>query len=157
MLISIGASLPACVSVSLDKSKVRRSENYRVNAPASPFIRHDSTHVDHAWKNQKSGTIISVISECSESIDPALSLLRDEVLRPLTGLMIESDKEVSFQNRGAIRSFARGRVDGVDSAVDLLVFKKNGCSYVLSLVGTPADVRDDQPKFDAFLKGFEAP
>lgn len=157
IIMCVCAALPACVSVSLDKSQIRRSDDYKVNDPAPPFVRHESAQVDHAWKNKRTGTIISVISECSESIDPALRLMRDEVLRPLTDLTIENENEVSFQNRGAIRSLAHGKVDGVESAVDLLVFKKNGCAYVLSLVGSPAEVRADRSMFDNFLTGFQAP
>ncbi len=151
------ASLAGCVSVSLDQGKVQRSSAYRLSEPGSPFVSFSSDQVDRAWKNNSGGTIISVVSECSPSSDPTLTMLRNEVVGTLVDLKIETEKEVTFQGRAALRSFVTGKVDGVDSSVDILVLKKNGCSYILGLIGTPRGVRGDQAKFDKFLTGFEVP
>ena len=146
-----------CVSVSLDRSEVRRSDAYKFAVPPSPFRAHQAPQVDHAWKNAQSGSIISVVSECAPNFDPSLQILRDDVVRSLTSLEVKAEKNLTFQGREALRTLVHGRVDGVDSAVDLLVFKKNGCSYILNLIGGPQTITPDLPRFEAFLSRFEVP
>jgi hypothetical protein len=147
----------SCVSVSLPKGEPRRSQDYRVKDPGAPFVSHKAELVDRAWKNPANGSIISVVSECSETADPPLSTLRDDIVRSLSETQVESEKSLSYQAREALRSLVRGKVDGVESLVDLLVFKKNGCAYVLTLITTRPGLASDQPRFDRFLGGFEAP
>lgn len=146
-----------CVSVSLNKGEVRRSEVYHWVQPGGSYAEKKSADVDRAWQNPRSGSIISVLSECTEEADPSLKILRDEVIRSLTEPKIEMEKNFAFQGREALRSQVQGRVDGVESAVDLVVLKKNGCAYILGLVATPTSIGPERPYFEEFIKGFVVP
>jgi hypothetical protein len=150
-------SLCGCVSVSLSKGESRRSQSYTFKEPSKPFVSHTATQVDHAWKNPNSGSIVSVVSECSETADPELITLRNDIVGSLSYSKVETEQRLKYQAREALRSLVRGQVDGVESFIDILVFKKNGCSYILSLVTGPRELAVDQPHFEKFLSGFEAP
>lgn len=151
------ALLTACVSVSLEGKKSKRSEGVQFEAPRAPFKKLSTSTVDVAWKNSRTGSIISFLSECSIERDLRLEALRAEVIQGLSDEKILIEDHSMYAGRAALRSSVIGSVDGVESAVDLLVFKKDGCSYVLSLVSTPNLIQQDRVVFDQFLTGFQTP
>lgn len=146
-----------CVSVSLSPHEVKRASQLRISPPAQPFSSIDTKAGDAAWKSPSTGSIISYLSDCSEESDPTLANLRDDILRGLENVLIQTEEELTFQGRKALRTTVLGEVDGVTSAVDLLVLKKNSCSYVITFVSSPNGQQKDLAAFNSFLKGFEIP
>ncbi len=108
-----------------------------------------------AWQNQKSGNTIAVLSECSETHDPTLSDLEEDMSQALTEPKITKTEALTFEGREALRSIIEGKVDGVPVKVDVLTFKKNSCSYTLTYMGRSQGFDKDHQAFENFLKGFK--
>ncbi len=69
----------------------------------------------------------------------------------------QSQKDLVFQGRAARRVQVKGVVDGVPSIVDLLIFKRNNCIYILNYVGLEQYHGADEKQFEGFLERFQAP
>ncbi|MGE0761647.1 MAG: hypothetical protein AB7N80_00070 [Bdellovibrionales bacterium] len=147
--------MTGCVSVSIEGKKSRRSENLSYQTPLEPFQKIAAEQVDVAWKNQKTGAIISVVSDCGSDLDPTLEALRSEILQGISNENITREDRITFLGRAALRSWVSGKVDGVETALDLMIVKKDGCSYVFTLVSTPPQVVADRPFFERFLQGVQ--
>lgn len=146
-----------CVSVNLGTSRTHRAEGVRYSEPKSPFVKQDLDAVDAAWKNPRNGAVISYLSECQDPLDPPLDQIVSGVLNGLSQLRVEQEETLTFQEREARRVRAEGRVDGVPSLIDLLVFKRNHCIYILSYVGVKDAFAAHHSEFDRFLRGFRVP
>lgn len=148
----------ACVSVNLGApNRARRAEGISLRAPSSPFTKQSRDDVDAAWKNESNGNVISYISDCQDPSDPPLDSIVQGVLSGLNQLEIDSRETVTIQGREGRRVSASGKVDGVPSKIDLLVFKRNTCIYVLSYVGVSEAFAADRARFQSFVEGFRAP
>lgn len=151
-------ALSGCVNVKIGPdSELKRAEGVQLEAPSEPFAPQSRTDVDVAWKNSKNGNVISYLSDCKDSSDPTLEAITQGILAGLNHVKIESSTNVTVQARAGLRTLASGTVDGVASSTDLLVFKRNGCIYVLSLVGVSSVFEQDHQRFNQFINGFRAP
>ncbi|HEY0710327.1 MAG TPA: hypothetical protein VGG33_26195, partial [Polyangia bacterium] len=59
-----------------------------------------------------------------------------------------------IDGRAALRTRLQGSLDGVPIDLDLVVLKKDGCTYDLQLATSPRDFSARQPDFDRFLSAF---
>lgn len=147
-----------CISVNLGgKDESKRAAGVQVTEPTSPFEVDKRMDVDGSWKNHKNGNSISYISDCQDPSDPPLEGIIDGALAGLNELKLESNESPTIQGREARRVMASGKVDGVPSKIDLLVFKRNHCIYILSYVGVQKAFSENFAQFDKFISGFRAP
>lgn len=153
MMLSMGG----CVSVQLGGSKSIRAKGITYTKPDSRFEKASADNVDEIWRNPRNGNAISYLSECGDSSDPSLISVEQGVLSGLYPYTYESQKDIMFENRAARRVSVKGVVDGVPSLVDLLIFKRNNCLYILSYVGLEQHHQEDLKVFDRFTQGFHAP
>ncbi len=158
---SILILLSACVSVGIGGggggSQSKKADDVQFVAPAKPFEKFDAVHVDHAWKNEKNGNSISYLSECNTVADPSLENIHRGLVSSIDNVANIEKQLFQFNGRESLRSTATGQVDGVSSKFDLVVFKKNGCTYILSYVATEANFDSNHKDFDRFLDGFKSP
>lgn len=155
ILLSFAAA--ACVDVNIGPRRIKHASDVHYKEPDRPFEKDDRSDVDAAWKNGSNGNLISFLSDCQDDYDPALDGIVQDTLTGLSDLKIESTQSPTFQAREARRVVATGKVDGVPSKIDLLVFKRNRCTYILTYVGVLNAFDADHAKFDQFLKEFRAP
>lgn len=146
-----------CVSVALGPGKPSRSTGIRYNAPAKPFVKASADNVDEIWRNPSNGNAISFLSECNDPSDPTLHSIEQGVLSGLYPYSYTSQADTTFDGRAARQVQVKGIVDGVPSLVDLLIFKRNNCLYILSYVGLEKDHHRDRKAFEDFTSGFHAP
>jgi hypothetical protein len=148
----------SCVTVKLGKDADGvRAVGIKVKEPASPFMKDPQEEVDASWKNPKNGNVISYLSDCSDKTDPPLDHIVQGTLSGLNDLHFDSTESPMVQSREARRVVASGKVDGVPSQIELLVFKRNMCIYILSYVGVKKTFAENRREFQAFLDGFVAP
>ena len=148
----------ACITVRLGKdADGKHAEGVHYVEPASPFQKDPRDEVDAAWKNPKNGNVISFLSDCSDKSDPPLDQVVQGTLSGLNNLHMDSQESPTVQGRAARRALASGTVDGVPSMIDLLVFKRNMCIYILSYVGVKKSFPENRAQFEQFLSGFVAP
>lgn len=151
-------TVSACVSVDIGGGKGSvKAEGVKLRAPSKPFEEFKAEHVDQAWKNNRNGNSISYLSECNTVADPSLESIHRGLVSSIDNVTNVEKQNGQFNGRESLRSKATGQVDGVTSKFDLVVFKKNGCTYILSYVATEANFAANQSDFDKFLQGFSAP
>lgn len=157
LLLVTSLTMWGCVSVKLNDGKGKQAEDINLTPPAKPFAAVNSESADRAWQSAKSGNIIAFTSECSSAHDSSLNALTSESLGALTNIAILKEEHLSYNSREGLLTKAAGKVDGIDVKLTLLVFKKNGCNYVLSLSGRTSGFEADAPIFKEFLDNFRAP
>lgn len=150
--------LGGCVTVKLDTAgKGKRAEGVAYKDPAKPFVEEKRNDVDAAWKNPKNGNVISYLSDCKDPSDPPLDQIVQGILSGLSDLKVESTESPMIQGREARHILATGKVDGVASGIELVVFKRNMCIYMISYVGVKKALGENRAEFKSFLEGFQAP
>ena len=150
--------LSGCVTVKLSNTaNGKKAEGVNYREPSSPFKSDSRDDVDASWLNPNNGNAISFLSDCKDPSDPPLENIVAGVLSGLTGLKYESEDTPIQQGREARRVVATGKVDGVPSGIELLVFKRNTCIYILSYVGVKKSFNENRAEFGRFVEGFKAP
>lgn len=157
-ILMLVPALTACVSVNLGPSNTtKRASGVEYVEPGKPFSKKSIEDVDAAWKNEANGNSISYVSDCKDVTDPSLDQITGGLLGGLSGVKREIDEIVTIQGREGKRVLASGKVDGVPTHIDLLVFKRNQCIYILSYVGVSKAFATDRGAFNKFIEGFRAP
>jgi hypothetical protein len=147
----------SCVSVALGPGAPQRASGVRFSAPAKPFEKASAEHVDGTWRDSANGNAISYLSECNDPSDPTLHAIEQGVLSGLYPYSYVTQADTTYEGRAARRVQVKGIVDGVPSLVDLLIFKRNNCLYILSYVGLEQHHQRNQKAFEDFISGFHAP
>jgi hypothetical protein len=135
----------------------QKSADIQFIIPKKPFQEHRLPSSDKAWLSTVTANIISFTSECSLKSDPSLETLVHESIESLDHVEILENETINFNNREAIRTFAKGKIDGIPLAMKTLIFKKNGCNYRIMLSGLVNKIDKDQSQFEEFLREFKAP
>lgn len=158
-LISIlpAFALASCVTVNLGGQKTTTAQGVSYTQPKKPFEEIKLKDADQAWQNNDNGSTISFLSTCNDPADPALLAARSDFLASLTGLKIISETESEFNGREALSTVAEGRVDGVLTRVELMLFKKNNCLYTLSFVALEKNFNENHAAYGEFVQSFKAP
>jgi hypothetical protein len=145
------------VAVNIGPGKPTKAESAKFDTPPTPFqeIRHAS--FDKAWKSKDTGNTIAYLSECKAGDDTSLKNLENESTSVLDNRQIISTQDLEYNDRQAIRSSAQGFVDGVPVSMEILIFKKNDCTFTLSFVGRKSKLAADLPIFQNFLDRFKVP
>jgi len=157
-LIFIAWLTPACVSVDIGSNRQpRRSTSIHLPEPQRPFSKFETTGSEASWKSSASGNIITYLSECVDGYDPSLEALWHEVTQGLRDLKVEFSRDMEFQNRRALTHRFTAEVDGVESMIEILILKKNGCIYNFSYIATPKSFKLEYPQFKSFLSGINIP
>jgi hypothetical protein len=114
-------------------------------------IRGDAQSV--AYHHASGGTIAADIT-CGDADDVPLDVLTNHLLfgirdrRELrrTGLIVDG--------RAALRTRLDGTIDGVRVTLDVVVLKKDGCTYDLLLLASPEVASRREPDFERFIAAF---
>jgi hypothetical protein len=146
-----------CVSVNLAKNEVVKAENLSFKSPGGKFNEFESDLVDKGWRHSGNGNAISFVSDCENQFDPPLKNIESGVVGALDKKESVYSKNETFNDRAALHSLYKGKVDGIPTKVELMTFKKNGCIYVLSYVAVESSYDKNQNDFAKFLTRFKAP
>lgn len=147
----------ACVTVNVGNRDAQKADGVRFKQPDSSFEEYDDKSVDRAWRNRTNGNTISFYSECGDPGDPPLDQVVNGVLSGLNRIKIEISETTEIQGREARHVLASGHVDGVATRIELNVFKRNQCLYILSYVGVDQKFDENRTNFAKFVKEFRAP
>ncbi len=148
--------ISACVSVSLT-AKMSKSEDVKFIPPGGRFERIKSQGADEAWQDKKFGNSISFLSSCNDPADPSLENIERDMLGSFDSVKILNTSLAFFDGREGRRTQAQGTIDGIQTTMEMLTFKKNNCTYSISYVSVSKNFELDLPAFHTFLKGFKAP
>jgi hypothetical protein len=148
----------ACVSVKIGDGQAKRSEGVQFAAPAdSGYQKLETPRADAAWKNTKNGNTIAYQSACGESSEAPLESVAQELLGAFDSSVEPQLQRRPFDGREAIDLEADGKVDGVATRMRAVLYRKNGCSYVLTQIGRTQGHAADREIFEKFTRSFRAP
>ena len=148
---------PACVSVNIGAKAPGKSKGVTYVAPTAPFESLSDTSADSAWQNKRNGNSISFYSSCNDPSDPPLEAVSKDLFNDMTELKVIRQESTPFNGRESLNMEVEGKIDGVDTRIRSLVFKKNDCIYTLSFIGLPKSFEQDRARFESFVRSFQAP
>lgn len=143
-----------CVSVSLPENSAKRATGVKFQAPTG-FHAIPTNGGDAAWKSPATGNVISFLTDCGSP--SRLTVVRDDVIHGLNQSQITQERNLTVDNQQALRSLISQKSDKVETLIDLVVFNKGDCSYVLTLIGKAQSLTPDVSVFESFLGEFHAP
>jgi hypothetical protein len=145
----------SCVSVSLPKSTRIKSENVIFHEPGKPYKKIEDDSLDHIWRNSKNGNSISYLSNCRDQEDLNISSLYQQLKNHIDHSSEISQKLINYNFRKALKAQVKGDIDGVNTYISFLIFKKNSCTYVLSQVTLEDSYKTDSVYFEKFISEFK--
>lgn len=146
-----------CVSIKIGLPKPQRSKDMKFNRPPSIFKKAQSPDLDYSWRDDKNGNSISVLSECNDTPSASLQQIQEGVIDEITNSNPVEIDHITYNGSDAIHSIIDGTVDGVSTRFELVIFKKQHCTYILTYAGVANVFGDNQRDFETFVKGFQVP
>lgn len=130
--------------------------------------------VQVAWLSQAHSSVIQVRSQCAEHGDSSLEMFTEHIgadfgdwkVRQIdTGerdhrnqpVLQEVQEHFRLAGRQALRSTIDAELDGVEVCLEVVVIKKDGCLFDLTLIAPPKHFDGCMKAFDRVVKGFRFP
>lgn len=108
-----------------------------------------------AFHNSDLKATIATDAFCGPSYeDISLKLLTSHMLAGIADYQIEETKEFILDDRGALRTVASGKVDGIPLVFDIVVIKKNKCNIDLMCMAPQGDYPLAAGDFEHFFSSF---
>lgn len=128
--------------------------DYRVGALEGKWQRFTVNGGDVAFKHKDGGTIFAN-RMCKDVDDVPLDVLTNHLFFDMQVDREISREEITLAGRLALRTHVIAELDGVPVELDLVVVKKDGCTYDMALVADRDAFAARRGDFDRFLKGFD--
>ncbi len=158
---------PGCVSVNIGPGKMEKSDGVKYQAPTTGFREIKKSGADSAWNNSSTGSTIAYQSNCGDAAETSLDSIAEDLFVGFEQSKTLKKERVPFDGREALDIEVEGKVDGVQTRVRALAYRKNDCAYVLTLVALPKSLvadtaskpaaSSDLSEFSKFLSTFKAP
>jgi hypothetical protein len=152
-ILFLALFMSACVSVNLPGSKVIKSKDVSFKSPDKPFKSSQSPNSDEIWESTNTASTISYYSSCSEN-EPSLKSILSSSLQGLENFKILKEDNIQINEREGINSVVEGQLEGVPVKLQVIVFKKNSCSYHLTYVALKENFDKEVNDFNNFRKNF---
>lgn len=149
--------LMSCVSVQIAVPSSTKSTVAQYQSPKKPFEEQTGRDLDRLWRNSLNGNTISYLSDCENPTDPSLQSIFKGITSEIDNPKIIKNEDLIYNSREGLRSVVEGVVDGVKTRFELLIFKKNNCTYILTYAAVAQSFSENQKDFDRFLKDFKVP
>lgn len=140
----------------LDGQSYHRGEiAYRIGSLPPDWSRVSAHGADLAFRHRDGGTIaVSASCGTANSDDVSLDVLTNHLLFGIPRQVEDPRVPFTLDGREALRTHVRGLVDGVAVDLDLVVMKKDGCTYDLQLLAGPTVFPARQLDFAPFVAAF---
>jgi hypothetical protein len=126
---------------------------FRIGALPSEWRRVQVADGQLAFHHDGGGTILAHAT-CEARGDASLDVLTNHLLFGIEDPRERSRTPLSLDGRRALRTRVDGALDGVPVALDLVVLKKDSCTYDLELASSPEVFAHRQADFERFFIGF---
>ena len=108
-----------------------------------------------AYRDEAHLASVLVDGRCGQKDDDVpLVALTDHLVMGTTDRQISSQETIPFDEREAMHTLLRAKLDGVPMDYDLFVFKKDGCVYDFVYVADPAKSAGGTAAFEGFVGTF---
>jgi hypothetical protein len=154
-LLLLAASLAGCGTRGTLSGSLYRDGPlaFRIGALPAEWRRVQVGDGQLAFHHDDGGTILAHAT-CEARDDVSLDVLTNHLLFGVEEAREISRAPLSLDGRRALRTRIDGAVDGVPIALDLVVLKKDSCTYDLQLASSPDVFVRRQPDFERFFAGF---
>lgn len=157
-VIILGLAIVAtgCRGVLAGDKFTKDGVSYRVIVPADGrgWRRVDFEDNDLAWISKDSAHVIAVNATCTGHEDPPLEVLTKHLVIGFTDREWLDQKAFTLDGRDALRSKVSAKLDGVPTALELVVLKKNGCVHDFTYISPLGREATHLAEFDALVAGF---
>lgn len=126
---------------------------YRVGALPSTWRAIDVPEGQVSFHDARSGATILALAECRRG-DAPLAARRGHLLIGWTERKLEREERFNLDGREALRTRLRASLDGVPRALEIVVVKKDTCSFDFVYSAPLAQREAGRADFDAFVRGF---
>jgi hypothetical protein len=126
---------------------------FRIGALPSEWRRVQVADGQVAFHHDQGGTILAHAT-CEARGDASLDVLTNHLLFGIEEPRERSRTPLSLDGRRALRTRVDGALDGVPIALDLVVLKKDSCTFDLELASSPEVFARRQADFERFFFGF---
>jgi hypothetical protein len=147
----------SCVSVGFKSPKTQKSDEVIFSSPDKNYDEVKSQYLDKSWRDRKTGATISYLSDCNNPTDPSLESIFKGITSEIDEVNVIESNHVDFNSRDALHSQVEGNVDGIATRFELMIFKKNNCTYILTYAAEANAYAIGQRDFSKFVKGFVVP
>ena len=143
--------VPGCISSFFKEAAPTFSDNIIYADPKPNFIRLTS-YIYPAWKNTKNGSVISLVSDCTENLYD-LKTIHTLINDSLDQFKVIAEKMTQLET-GHPSYYRRlqGQIDSKPVEVQVYSFQHKKCNYLTSLSGDPKKVSADLETFQIFNK-----
>lgn len=145
-------ALTSCVSTLLQEKAPSFSKEITFTEPqnTNASFKKIQKSIYPAWKNQVSGNVISIISDCNEINTLSFASMQQLFNDSIDQAKITKQVQIQFKNKPAHFMITSGQIDGQDIEIRSLTFKRKNCVYLSALSGKPQVIEQDQKSFDTF-------
>lgn len=130
--------------------------------------------VQVAWLNDASSSVIQVRSQCAEHGDSTLEMFTEHIGADFEDWVVRTkdtgekdrrgrpvldpvQKTFKLVGRSALRSTIDAALDGVPITLEVVVLKKDGCLFDLTLISPPSQFEGGISAFERVVEGFRFP
>jgi hypothetical protein len=129
---------------------------YRVGEVSPGWQRVRLASNDLAWLVEDTGQALSVNATCRGHEDAPLEVLTRHLLMGFTERQEVVQEKVVVDEREALRSHYRAKLDGVPVELMLLVLKKDNCVFDFNYVAPLGRLHERREDFESLVRGFHA-
>ncbi len=146
----------SCTATSYDGATFKRGKlTYQTGGLPETWKRIGVEDANLAFKHKDGGAIVcNAICGDADIRDVPLDVLINQSLFGVEAQKEISREELKLDGRAAVRTRVSGSMDGVPIELDLVVMKKDNCTFDFQLVTTPEEFTARQPDFERFFRAF---
>jgi len=139
----------------MDGAYVNPTAGIRVPAPPAPWVPVELPDVEAAFRRPGTAAIIAILSECQDTGRAPMRILARRLLFGLRSEVVEQ-APISVDGAEALRTVARGTLDGRPVVVESLSVRRGHCVSDLVLAAPPGEFDSVRPDFDRMMAGLRA-
>jgi hypothetical protein len=139
----------------MDSAYVNSTAGIRVPVPPAPWVPVALPEVEAAFRRPGSAATIAILSECQDSGRAPMRILARRLLFGLRSEVLEQTP-VSMDGAEALRTVARGSLDGRPVLVESLSVRRGHCVSDLVLAAPPGEFDSVRSDFDRMTAGLRA-
>jgi hypothetical protein len=117
-------------------------------------VRIEGADLAYRDEAREGSTMFDV--RCGRASDAPLTVLTEHLIMGTTARDFVSQETLPLDDREALHTLMRAKLDGVPMQYDIYVMKKDGCVYDLVYVAPPARFTAGAADFDHFALGLRA-
>lgn len=134
---------------------VKSGVRYRVGPVPPGFHPVSFADNDLAFESAPPGQAIAVNATCQGHGDASLEVLTRHLFTGFSDIELLGQTRTPLDARDALKTHVRAKLDGVACELMLVVMKKNGCVFDLSLLSPPSEFAAALPTFEELLHQFQ--